>query len=136
MKTITSLLIIVLIVASCSNERRTATPECDFDTGPCVSESGEKKIFLDIEPKPVTVMTELNFEVRLENFDNPQSVALELSMPGMSMGLNRINLIKDSGAGYRGTGIIPRCASGKKLWKATILIDGQTGGEFLFHVHY
>jgi hypothetical protein len=43
-------------------------------------------------------------------------------MPGMFMGENRIVLHHKENGKYKGRGVIPRCPSGRKIWKAEIEI--------------
>jgi len=95
---------------------------------------------MDILPKPVKVMTDLKFEIFLSGPDGPidgANVELALSMPDMFMGENSQRLSRVGTGIYRGNFVIPRCASGKTLWKADIRvrlpgIDANT--RFAFNV--
>jgi hypothetical protein len=57
-------------------------------------------------------------------------------MPGMNMGLNRVELraVKDSV--YEGQGIIVRCPSGRRTWEATVTLPEAGQVEFVFDVIY
>jgi hypothetical protein len=54
----------------------------------------------------------------------------------MDMGSNRVELraVKDSM--YEGQGIIVRCPSGRRTWKATVTLPGAGQAEFVFDVIY
>jgi hypothetical protein len=58
-------------------------------------------------------------------------VALELSMPGMYMGENRVALAPLGGGRYRGKAVLVRCASGRRDWVAEVAVRlpaGEGGG--------
>lgn len=97
-------------------------------------------VTLDISPKPVRAMTDLEFTVSLSDRNGPvdgAQVALDLSMPGMFMGENR-SILSGLGNGlYRGKGVIPKCPSGKTLWRGDLQVQvGDVTGNvwFLFSV--
>lgn len=118
-------------------------PDCSIDAGPCVVKAAGGKIeaTFTINPKPVTAMRELSFSLRLTDNGKPISsaaVTIELSMPGMYMGKNRITMAGRGNGLYEGTGTFVRCPSGGKLWQAVVNI--QTGNAsstatYLFEVH-
>ena len=63
---------------------------CDIQLGPCTKVREALTVTLDIFPKPVKAMKELTFRLTLtgrELSDNPH---IDLSMPGMAMGPNRV----------------------------------------------
>ncbi len=63
-------------------------------------------------------------------------VGLDLTMPGMYMGKNTPLMKHVAGGRYEGTGVIMRCPSGKKLWRATVSVTAKKkpGAAFLFEV--
>ncbi len=85
-------------------------------------------------------MVELLFTVTVRNNGRPVSgadVALDLTMPGMIMGTNNPLLTAGKGGRYTGKGVIIRCPSGKKIWKAEITVPGKQGlktTSFIFEV--
>lgn len=79
-------------------------------------------------------MREVEFSVRYEGSTPSQSVYIDLTMPGMDMGKNTIALVGDSDGTFRAKGIIVRCPSGNRLWKASVLEGERTVVEFLFEV--
>lgn len=116
---------------------------CDIQQGPCtVRTSDGLTVEFDIQPKPVAVMSALNFIVVIRQPANSarsvSSVALDLSMPGMYMGPNQ-PLLKRTGPGrYEGKGIIPKCITGNKTWRAEIVMrlqDRVSNAAFLFEVN-
>jgi hypothetical protein len=101
----------------------------------CTITSGNYNVTLNIEPKPVQHMKELTFSVTVKPCDKlPDTLQLDLSMPGMEMGKNQVTLIKKSGGLYEGKGIIVRCMSGRTLWRATIISDELKNPAFTFNV--
>ncbi len=116
--------------------------ECDLQRGPCVQETGDGMIVeFDIEPKPLTAMSDLVFIVKLKKDSLPikdASVLMELTMPGMFMGKNRPALKQVSDGRFEGKGVITSCPSGKKTWQAEVVV---THGEktsvidYLFNVN-
>ena len=101
----------------------------------CTVTAGQRTVTLNIEPKPVKHMKELTFSVTVTPCDKlPETLLLDLSMPGMQMGKNQVTLVKKSGCLYEGKGIIVRCMSGRTLWQATILSDTLNNPAFVFNV--
>jgi len=82
-------------------------------------------------------MTDLVFRVSLPENPVLESVPyIDLGMPGMDMGRNRISLEATSPGIYEGTGIIVRCRSGRHTWRATVTIPGIGSTDFVFDVKY
>ena len=115
--------------------------DCAIQEGPCRKTTGSGiEVVFDMTPRPVKAMQELEFVVTLRNEGKPvtgASLILDLSMPGMFMGNNQPKFAEDQGGSYRGRGVIPRCSTGSKIWKAFIAI--AHGGQiekvvFLFEV--
>ncbi|MDO8723876.1 MAG: FixH family protein [Syntrophales bacterium] len=107
---------------------------CEIDKGPCSKKYGEQEVILDIDPRPVRAMKELVFTVSLKQ-GNYENLLMALDMPGMHMGRNEV-VLKKTDARYTGKGVIPRCASGMKQWRANINIPETGKVDFLFNVSY
>jgi hypothetical protein len=104
-------------------------------TGPCTKLVQERKVTLEIDPKPVRHMAELTFRVTVEPcMELPSILLLDLGMPGMMMGENRVRMSRKSACTWEGKGIIVRCMSGRKLWQATILSPALANPSFTFDV--
>ena len=111
---------------------------CDLHKGVCTKSLPGCTVTLEVNPKPVKAMTDLVFRVTLSGNlpDNLSPPYIDLGMPGMNMGPNRV-ILKSTGTGvYEGRGIIVRCPSGKKIWRATLIIPETGQAEFIFHVIY
>ena len=112
---------------------------CDLNKGPCRKNlTTSCSLTLAVDPKPVTAMTDLLFRVTLSGNlpANANPPYIDLGMPGMNMGPNRV-ILKSTGPGaYEGRGIIVRCPSGKKIWRATVKFPNIGQAEFIFHVIY
>jgi len=109
---------------------------CDIHHGTCTQKLQDTDITLDISPKPVKAMTDLKLSVTLAGKQDISEPFIDLGMPGMKMGPNRV-LLKSIGKGvYSGTGIIVRCPSGKRTWKATVTVPDKGSVEFIFDVIY
>ena len=112
-----------------------------MDKGPCSKKIGNAEVILDIYPKPVSAMRELMVYASLKGAGIYEKLKVEFDMPGMYMGRNEVILVRTKDGRYAGKGIIPRCPSGKKLWRATVEIPEQKSPktkkiEFLFNVTY
>jgi hypothetical protein len=81
-------------------------------------------------------MKDLKFQVILSGEKPITNPYIDLGMPGMDMGSNRVELraVKDSV--YEGQGIIVRCPSGRRTWKATVTLPEAGKVEFVFDVIY
>ena len=109
---------------------------CDVHKGACTQNLQGTDVLLDISPKPVKAMTDLKFTITLIGKQGVSEPFIDLGMPGMQMGPNRV-FLKSNGKGvYSGTGTIVRCPSGKRIWKATVTVPGMGSVEFIFDVIY
>ncbi len=126
-----SLLILIFLFA-CSKEQ-TDEDVCDFEKRPCINRTGNIEVMLDIEPKPLQAFRETAFIVTIRGERLPDELLLDLSMPGMYMGKNEVVLKRTENNKYKGTGVIPRCPSGKTIWQADIFIQEYTV-SFRFNV--
>ena len=102
--------------------------DCDINTGPCTKtiEHDSIQVILDINPKPVGPMTELLFSVILKEGARAVTdakVGLDLTMPGMFMGVNRPVLSHVKDGRYEGKGVVPVCPHGGELWKAEVTVE-------------
>lgn len=123
------------ISAAEKNENRI---NCDLHHGICTKSLSGCTVTLEVNPKPVKAMEDLLFRVTLSGnlpVDAPPPY-IDLGMPGMNMGPNRV-ILKSAGPGaYEGRGIIVRCPSGRKIWRATVKIPNIGQAEFIFNVIY
>ena len=129
-------LLCFLILFGCSPGTEAIT-DCDPHVGPCTKTAGPYRVTMDIGPKPVQHMQELTFEVSVTGKSStvlPDTIHLDLSMPGMEMGKNEVTLRKTGENRYSGTGIIVKCPSGRTLWRATLLISETLKPSFTFNV--
>ena len=110
--------------------------QCNIHQGSCSKEIGDCTITLNIAPKPVKAMEELTFTVTLRGNCSSGVPVIDLSMPGMVMGENKVLLKKVSDGVFQGTGVIVRCPSGRKTWQATIIVPDHGTVDFVFDVIY
>jgi hypothetical protein len=99
--------------------------------GPLRGAIGGQEVLLSIAPWPPIAMREVEFTVSLPGYAGKASPYLDLSMAGMEMGRNRVDLSRGDDGRYRGTGVIVRCPSGKRDWEATVSAPGA--GKAVFH---
>jgi len=99
--------------------------------GPLRGAIGGQEVLLSIVPWPPIAMREVEFTVSLPGYAGKASPHLDLSMAGMEMGRNRVDLSRGDDGRYRGTGVIVRCPSGKRDWEATVSAPGA--GKAVFH---
>ena len=109
---------------------------CDVNAGPCSAHISGSKVSLDIEPKPVKAMHDLAFTVTFAAEKPVAAPYIDLGMPGMNMGRNRVILKPAGELIYRGEGVIVRCPSGRRTWKAKVTVPEMGSVEFVFDVIY
>jgi hypothetical protein len=110
---------------------------CDIQKGSCMQTVAGRNVSLEVMPKPVQAMQDLTFRVTV---DGPMSISeqpyIDLNMPAMEMGHNRV-VLKDLGSGvFEGRGVIVRCRSGLKTWQAKITLPDMGSACFIFDVVY
>ncbi len=116
--------------------------DCDIHADSCFKVITEDNIIVEfnINPKPVRSMSNLVFSITLKEKDKPISdanVEIDLTMPGMFMAKNRVFLKHKGNGRYEGKGVIVRCPSGKRIWKADVIIErnGKTASTtYVFEV--
>jgi hypothetical protein len=81
-------------------------------------------------------MHDLTFTLTVSGVKAAHDPFIELTMPGMSMGPNRVVLKRAGNNTYQGTGVIVRCPSGRRTWKATVTFPDTGSAEFVFDVLY
>ena len=91
---------------------------------------------MDIEPKPVKAMQNLTFTVTFTGEKPVAAPYIDLGMPGMNMGKNQVILKPAGELIYRGEGVIVRCPSGRRTWKAKVTVPDAGSVEFVFDVIY
>lgn len=113
-----------------------ATPDCSINTASCTKTVNGRTVELDIHPKPVTALEDLTFQVSISGDAVATTPYIDLNMPGMHMGPNRVKLEQSTAVTYEGQGVIVRCPSGKKIWRATVVLPSIGKAEFTFDVVY
>lgn len=111
---------------------------CDAHSGTCKQRLNELDVILEISPRPVKAMQDLRFNLTLSGSTQAPSATpyIDLGMPGMNMGPNRV-ILKPVGQGmYAGQGIIVRCPSGRRIWQATVTVPDIGTVKFVFDVIY
>jgi hypothetical protein len=95
-------------------------------------DAGGQEVLLSITPWPPRAMREVDFTATLPGYAGKASPYVDLSMAGMEMGRNRVDLSLGADGRYRGTGVFVRCPSGRHDWEATVTAPGV--GKAVFHV--
>ncbi len=92
---------------------------------------GGQEVLLSITPWPPVTMRDVDFTVSLPGYAGTASPYVDLSMTGMEMGRNHVDLFRGDDGRYRGTGVFVRCPSGRRDWEATVTAPGA--GKAVFH---
>ena len=124
------------VLNSAHSQEISGKPNCDINIAACKKNSGNAEITFDITPKPVRAMRELTFTVRLKNGATPGKIIVTLGMPDMYMGENKVVLERSAKDTYSGKGVIPKCRSGKRLWRATVETPEGKKTDFVFNIVY
>jgi len=119
-----------------ASEEKVPGVNCDIQHGACTKELPDSILAFDISPKPVKAMTDLTFRITLSGKQPVAAPYIDLGMPGMDMGPNRVFLKPAGNGAYEGRGVIVRCPSGRNIWRAAVAISGAVVAEFIFNVVY
>jgi len=110
--------------------------DCNVHDGPCTASTEGSTVTMEVTPRPVKAMTDLTFKVTFSGRQPAANPIIDLGMPGMQMGPNKVRLNPVGEGVYEGSGIIVRCPSGKRTWFARITVPGAETVEFVFEVIY
>ena len=130
------LMTFAICTTTSSTERKPVRIDCDIHAGPCRANISGTEVSLEIDPKPVRAMKDLTFTVTFVGEKPVTFPYIDLGMPGMNMGRNRVTLKPAGDLVYRGEGIIVRCPSGRRTWKATLTVPEVGVAEFVFDAVY
>lgn len=136
-----ALLLALLLSAGAADAGEIVQPDCRIDHGPCMNKVRDFTVTFELSPKPVKVMRELAFSVTVTEKGavvNDASISVSLTMPGMVMGTNTVILRSVGNGRYEGKGVIVRCPTGQKVWKAAVAVrrgNRTLSAPFLFEVH-
>ncbi len=119
--------------ASAAEEERI---NCAIQEGPCTRSAGKRTVTLNILPKPVEAMQELTFRVEVSGEPPSSPPIIDLDMPAMEMGPNQVRTKPVNATVFRGTGVIVRCPSGNRVWRARVILPDQGQADFVFRVRY
>ncbi len=111
---------------------------CELHAGPCTQSFSEHTVILEVTPRPVKALQNLVFKVTLTGKPSQSTKVpyIDLAMPGMNMGPNRVQLKSSGNNSYEGQGVIVKCPSGRRTWQATVTIPDRGRTEFIFDVIY
>jgi hypothetical protein len=111
---------------------------CDLHQGACTQNLSGSTITLAVTPRPVKAMQDLLFQVsfRGDPLPNAKLPYIDLGMPGMQMGPNRVQLKSAGNNTYEGRGVIVKCPSGRRTWRATVTVPDLGQIDFIFDVIY
>ncbi len=130
------LLQIVLPPLSFAGEDKKGIINCDIQKGACTQSLGSRSVTLEILPRPVEAMQDLTFIVSVDGEAVARTPSIRLNMPAMEMGKNLVTLTPTGSGGYAGKGVIVRCRSGRRTWKATVDFPEIGKVDFIFDVIY
>lgn len=115
-----------------------AAPNCDIQRAACTQPLAGGTATLEILPRPVRAMTDLTFRLTLAPAPGAEEGLpfIDLDMPAMFMGYNRVRMVRESPGTYSGTGVIVRCPTGIPTWEARVTVPGRGEASFVFDVRY
>ena len=117
-----------------ARRRWTAEAKPSDAAGALRGAAGGQEVLLSITPWPPGAMRDVDFTVILPGYAGKASPYVDLSMAGMEMGRNRVDLSRGADGRYRGTGVFVRCPSGRHDWEATVTAPGAGKAVFRFAV--
>ena len=113
---------------------------CDLGDGPCTRSLGDGELSVELAPRPIAALRELEVSARLVRGGCPSSdaeVRLSFAMVGMDMGENAVRLAAKGKGRYEGKAVLVRCASGRRDWivKAEVRQAGEDRrADFRLHL--
>lgn len=129
--------LVLAVGLAAADDQTNAMINCQIQQGPCIRMVADCKVGLDILPKPVKAMQDLIFRVTVEgSLHMSQPPYIDLNMPAMDMGPNRVLLEQITDGVFEGRGVIVRCRSGDKTWQAKLTFPGAGSTTFVFDVVY
>ncbi len=133
---IIGLVFVFCLIISTSASASDSEINCDAHKGVCTQSLGNNTVSLEIAPRPVKTMQDLVFKVSISGNPPSKSPYIDLGMPAMKMGPNRV-LLKPAGQGYyEGKSVIVRCPSGRRTWFANVIIPDSVEVKFIIDVIY
>jgi len=112
--------------------RWTAFAQTSESPGALRGSIGGREVLLSIAPWPPETMREVDVTVSFPGYDGTTPPFVDLSMTGMEMGRNRVDLSRGADGLYRGKGVFVRCPGGRRDWEATLTAPGA--GKEVFRV--
>ena len=111
---------------------------CELHRGVCTQSLSGSNVTLAVTPRPVKAMQDLLFQVSFSDKLPPDAKLpyIDLGMPGMQMGPNRVELKPVGNDIFEGRGVIVRCPSGRRTWRATVTVPDFGQADFVFDVIY
>lgn len=126
-----SLALLLSASVACSGARRDPSA-CDVSRSACTAAAGDVAVTLDLAPRPLRALREIEVTVTLSRGGVPlegAEASLALSMRGMYMGENETALRPHGGGRHAGRVVVVRCASGRRDWVAEVVARLPGGGE-------
>ncbi len=102
-----------------------AEAPCDLAAARCAAAAGPLRIALDLGPRPLRAMRELQVSAEVREGGVPverAEVSVAFSMPGMVMGENRAALAPAGPGRFAGKAVLVRCPSGRGDWRAEVTV--------------
>jgi hypothetical protein len=120
-----------------AGDKADAAINCDIQKGACTQSLAGRIITLEVLPRPVKAMEQLTFNVHIDGATAALSPPhIRLNMPAMDMGKNQVPLKLNAQGIFEGQGVIVRCRSGRRTWKATVDFAEIGSVDFIFDVIY
>lgn len=143
-------LLYILLFLNCKDEHQhshhshqPATEEikdfivCDVHNNACDFQilDEKKEVLVDgvlqLNPKPVKAMQDVNFQLDLKKSTIEFSdIILDLTMPAMYMGDNKVSLKKSGENQYAGKGVFPECTTPDRRWNIKVIFKGHHNEYF------
>lgn len=131
------LAVMVVVPTAMAEDKFTAMINCDLQKGACTLPLKDRTVTLEVLPRPVIAMEALTFKVSIDGDKSGLAAPqIRLNMPAMDMGKNTVALKLNQDGAYEGQGVIVRCRSGRRTWKATVDFPDLGQADFIFDVIY
>lgn len=104
-----------------------ADPACNPVGGHCPVGDAALTVTLELGDR-IQPLTAFPVQVRLIGAEAAQvdKVAVSFTMPDMDMGFSRFDLSQQADKTWRGQAILPVCSMGRREWRVTVEVVGDT----------
>ncbi len=106
--------------------------KCDVHSSVCnfeleLKDKSRVSASLDLSPKPVYAMKDIEFTLQLKPEIPEAHIMLDLTMPAMYMGENKVEMKEISSGVFKAKSVFAECTTDDRLWNIEVMIHLKNG---------